>query len=160
MNEGASRPVAHTIPAMSDANLEGLGTDALRATLRHYAASEGLTFRDRPAPEEGLHALLARGEGEGEVYFAVSPAGATYLSLSLVLVVDEEFFRGNSKVILDVTSRYEVCVTLSSDDTLAAGEVYLNLSLRIFRDGLTDRVFRLALSNLSAAKDALAEEFP
>jgi len=153
-------PGAHTIPAMSDVNLETLGLDALRATVRLYAAREGLACREQPAPEGGLHALLAREEGDGEVYFAVAPAGAAYLSLSLVLVVDEAFFRENSKMILDVTSRYEACVTLSGDEALEAGEVYLNLSLRVFLDGLTRRVFGLALANLSAAKDALAEEFP
>jgi hypothetical protein len=145
---------------MSQESLEVLDTGALRATLRLYAARAGLRYRDRRTEDDGLSALLAREEGDGEVYFAVGPAGATYLSISLVLVVDEAFFTDHSARILEVTSRYEVCVTLTRDEELAEGEVYLNLSLRIFRDGLTERVFGLAVANLGAAKDALAEEFP
>ena len=145
---------------MSDDDTHALAIAALRANVRHYAARDGLSFGERPAADGGFHALLAREDGDGELYFAVSPPGSTYLSLSLVLVVDETFFRENSKTILDVTSRYDVCVTLTGDEALGPGEVYLNLSLRVFLEGLNSRVFSLALSNLAAAKDALAESFP
>jgi hypothetical protein len=145
---------------MGDENLQRLSRAELRASLAHHAAREGLDCEERPAPDGGLHVALASANGGGETYFAVSPAGADWVSLSLVLVVDRAFFLGNTQRILDVTSRFEICVAMSGDESLPDGEAYLNLSLRIFRDGWNGRVFGRALRTLSAAKDGLAREFP
>ena len=51
-------------------------------------------------------------------------------------------------------------ISLGRDDALEEGEVYLNLSLRIFLAGLCEEVLELALENLRAAREALGEEFP
>ena len=143
---------------MSDENLETLSVAALRASLRHHAAREGLAYEDRPAPDGGLHAALA--PENGEIFFAASPPGSGHLSLSIVLVVDRDFFHEHSRRILAVTSRYGTSVTLAEDPDLEEGEVYLNLSFRIFTEGWNGHVFSLALRTLSAAKDGLAAEFP
>lgn len=144
---------------MSDENLETLATDELRASLRHLAARQGLDCEERSVPEGGLHVAFVPVAGEGETYFADSPAGTGWLSLSLVLVVDGELIRENLRRIVDVASRFETAVALSDDASLTNGEAYLSLSLRVFRDGWNDRVFAAALRTLAAAKDGLAEEF-
>lgn len=141
-------------------NIEELETESVRAAVRHLSAREGLHFAERGRQGDGFQAVLTGEEEAGDVFFATAPGGGTYLSLSLILVVDEEFFRDNSFSILDVLSRYEVCPGLTRDETLSDGEVYLNLSIRVFLDGLNGSVFRLAIANLGAARDALAESFP
>ena len=140
-------------------DIDDLEFEALRATMRHFAAANGLAYRPDSSGNDLRAVLASAGEGD-DAFFLVAPRGDTYLSISLVLVVDEEFFRENVEAILAVTSRYEVCTTLSRDEALAEGEGYLNLSLRLFRPGLTVEVFRLALGNLRAARNALAQSFP
>ncbi|MEN8151445.1 MAG: hypothetical protein ABFS86_16635 [Planctomycetota bacterium] len=149
---------------MSDENGETLPVAALRASLRLHASREGLTCEDRPAPAGGLRAVLAPASGEGEMVFAAAPASADHLSLSLVLVVDRDFFGENPGRILDVTSRYGACVSISGDGDPAGGglgedEAFLNLTLRIFTEGWNRHVFAAALRTLRSAKDGLAEEF-
>ena len=109
--------------------IDDLEIDAARARLRYLAARCDLKYTESPAAGDGLRAVLARRDGEEELYFAVVPRSGGYLSLSLVLVVDEAFFRENLDAILDVTSRYEAAVSLARNETLAEGEVYLNDAL-------------------------------
>ena len=142
-------------------SLSRLKRSALRAELAYLAARQHLTIRFTSGDgEDGLRALLSAEGGGEEVFFAVAPLDASYLSLSLVLVVDEAFFRSNVESILDVTSRYEVSASLARDDGLGAGEVYLHLALRLFLVPLTEEAFALSLENLRAARDALAAAFP
>ena len=142
-------------------SLSRLKRSALRAELTYLAARQELTIRFTSGDgEDGLRALLSTESGGEEVFFAVSPLDASYLSLSLVLVVDEDFFRTNVEDILDVTSRYEVSASLARDDGLGEGEVYLHLALRLFLVPLTEAAFALSLENLRAARDALAAAFP
>lgn len=145
---------------MEDENVDVLSLAELRASLAHHAARAGLTCEDRPAPGGGLHLALGSANGGSETFFAVSPAGADWVSLSLVLVVDRAYFLEHAPRILDVTSRYETSVAVTGEATLPDGEAYLNLSLRIFRDGWNGHVFARALRTLSAARDGLAREFP
>lgn len=141
-------------------DIDDLEIDATRARLRHLAALRDLAFTESPGIEDGLRAVLAPRGGEEEVYFAVAPRGGGYLSVSLVLVVDEAFLRENLDAILEVTSRFDAAISLGRDGALEEGEVYLNLSLRIFLAGLCEEVLELALENLRAAREALGEEFP
>jgi hypothetical protein len=140
-------------------DVEGLRIESLRGQLGYFAARGGLTSRFTAAGDGGLRALFAGGEGDEEVLFAVVPAGGGYLSLSLVLVVDEAFFHARIEEILAVTSRYEVCPSLSRDDRLEDGEVYLHLSVRLFLAPLTSEAFEMAVENLRASRAALAEAF-
>lgn len=133
---------------------------ALREELRYFAACRGLASRTTGASvEDGLRVIFTSGEESEEVFFALAPKDGDYLSLSLVLVVDEEFFRSNIESILGVTSRYDVCASPSRDESLGEGEVYLHLSLRLFLVPLTRAAFGLGVDNLRAAKDALAAAF-
>lgn len=142
-------------------NVDELRTDALRAGLSYAAARVGLETRVPPPDGSGgFRALLTPRGGEEEVLFAVAPADADYLSLSLVLVVDEAFFHERIEEILGVTSRYEVCPSLARDGRLAEGEVYLHLSVRIFGFPPGADVLADAVENLRAAREALGAEFP
>jgi hypothetical protein len=137
---------------------EHLELKALRARVRHLSAELGLAFEETGS-EDGFQALLSAEDGEEEVFVAVGVAGGGYVSLSLLLVVDESFFREEVERILEVTSRFDVSPTLIRDPRLEEGEIYLSLSLRIFLDGLGREVYHLALENLREARAALAEAF-
>jgi len=140
---------------------EDLEIEVVRARIGLFAAREGLRAAAAAgAGGPGLRMVLSRDDGTGDVFFAAMAPGASGVSLSLVLVVDEAFFRENAVRILEVASRYEVCVSLEEDDRLGEGEVYLTLSLRTFLPGLTEDVLGLVVRNLVAARDALARAFP
>ncbi len=98
-------------------------------------------------------------DGES-VFLVVAPTGGGYVSLSLVLVVDDEFFREHIEEVLAVTARYDACVSMARDEQLGDGEVYLNLGLRLFLPGLCEDSLSLAVANLRAARDALGGAFP
>ena len=145
---------------MSDLRVDDLEARAAAAALRLFGARRGLEVRDSGGAVAGTRFALGSVDEPEELFFALLPAAAGYLSLSLVLVVDEDFFRGHVEEILAVTARYEVSASLSRDDLLGAGEVYLNLSLRLFLPGFVQAAFDLALDNLRASRDALARTFP
>ena len=132
-----------------------LEIEATWAALRHLAARNDLTIsRDGDTPD-GFRAVLEDEDEEG-VFFAQLSLAGHYLSLSLVLVVDEGFLEGNMEKVLAVTSEFETSSRVERDDRLEPGEVYYALSLRLFLPGFCDETFALALSNLRAAREALA----
>ena len=115
---------------------------------------------ERGAAREAFRALLRPADGSEELFFVQAPRGGGYVSLSLVLVVEGDFFRGRVEDILEVTSRYEVCVYPARDDTLSPGEVFMNLAFRVCLAALTREAFEFAVENLRAARSALAATFP
>ncbi len=139
--------------------MDRLEREAVRARLRAAAARHGYLFEEAPGPAEGFRALLTRPEGDREVFFVVVPEDGSWISLSLVLVVDEGFFRDHVEEILGVTSRYDVSPAPAREEGLGPGEIYLHLSLRIFRAGFTEEVLRLGVENLLAAREGLDAGF-
>ncbi len=145
--------------------MDKLENASARAQVRHLGAQLGFEVKES-GREGGFEAVLSSSQDTDGVFFAVAPLGGGYLSLSLVLVVDEAFFREHIEEILGVTARYDVCTSLARDDDLtkdgrlAADEVYLNLSLRIFLAGLSEDTLSLAVQNLRAVRDALGGAFP
>jgi hypothetical protein len=136
-----------------------LECEAIRTRLRLLAAGAGLRFQEG-VREGGFQVLLSSEEDPDEVYVAVCPRGGGYVSLSILLVVDEAFFRTSVESILEVISRFDICPSLLKDHRLEEGEIYLSLSLRVFFEGLGTEVFGMALANLKEAREALAAAFP
>ncbi len=146
--------------------IDKLENASARAQVLHLGAQLGFEVKET-GREVGFQAVLSSPPDESSsttdrdgVFFAVAPLGGGYLSLSLVLVVDEAFFREHVEEILGVTARYDACVSLARDGQLAEDEVYLNLSLRIFLAGLCEETLSLAVQNLRAVRDALGGAFP
>jgi hypothetical protein len=136
-----------------------LESEAVWAALRHISARQGLRISRVDSDDGGFRAVLEPEEGD-ELFFAQMSTTGRYVSLSLVLVVDEGFFAMNTAAILAVTSGYEVSSRVERDERLKEDEVYLSLSLRLFLPGLNEEVFNLAAENLRAAREALAAAFP
>jgi hypothetical protein len=140
-------------------SMEDLEVLSARAQVRHLAAKLELEVRES-GQGTGFQAVLVAPSDRECVFFAVAPRGGGYLSLSLVLVVDEAFFREHIEEILGVTARYDACVSLARSEDLAEGEVYLNLSQRIFLAGLSAVTLGQSIENLRAVREALGGEFP
>jgi hypothetical protein len=140
-------------------SIEDLENASARAQVRHLGAQLGLEVKES-GRTGGFEAVLSSPRDGDALFFVVAPLGGGYVSLSLVLVVDEAFFREHIEEVLSVTARYDACVSLARNEQLAEGEVYLNLSIRIFLAGLCEESLSLAFENLRAARDALGGAFP
>jgi hypothetical protein len=140
-------------------SIDDLENASARARIRHLGAVLGFEVRES-GREGGFQAVMSSPADGDALFFAVAPLGGGYVSLSLVLVVDEDFFREHIEEVLAVTARYDACVSLARDGKLEEGEVYLNLSLRLFLAGLCEETLGLAVQNLRAARDALGGAFP
>ena len=142
-------------------DIAALEIESVWAALRHLAARNDLALSRVGGSHDGFRAILEPEEKEDEeVFFVQMSLSGRHLSISLVLVVDEQFLEGNAEKILEVTSEFETSSRVERDDGLKEGEVYFSLSLRVFLGGLCDEVFVLVLENLRAAREALADAFP
>lgn len=140
-------------------SIDDLENASARAQIRHLGAVLGFEVRES-GRFDGFQAVMASPQDGDSLFFVVAPTGGGYVSLSLVLVVDEEFFHEHIEAVLSVTARYDACVSMARDDKLGAGEVYLNLGLRLFLAGICEETLSLAVQNLRAARDALGGAFP
>lgn len=140
-------------------SIDDLENASARAQIRHLGSALGLEVRES-GREGGFQAVMSSPNDGDSLFFVVAPLGGGYVSLSLVLVVDEDFFRAHVEEVLSVTARYDACVSMARDGKLAEGEVYLNLSLRLFLAGLCEESLSLAVQNLRAVRDALGGAFP
>ena len=131
---------------------EELEMAAIRSRLALHAHGMGLGLVERA----GRWLLASRTES----LFVIAPTGGGYATLLLPLVVEGSFADAKLRELLGVVSDFDVCLYPEKGDDLATGEIYLNLCLRLFLEGLNSEVFRLAVENLRAARDALAAAFP
>lgn len=131
---------------------ENLERAAIRAGLALHAERMGLRLEVRSG-----RWLIA---SPAESFFVVAPAGGGYATLILPLVVEERFVDEKLRELLGVVSDFDVCLYPEESEGLAPGEIYINLCLRLFLEGLNGEVFRLAIENLRAARSALGAAFP